>query len=689
MRIPDEIITQIQQTADIVEVVGDYVSLKRQGQNLWACCPFHNERTPSFSVAPAKGIYKCFGCGKAGDSIKFVMDIEGVSYPEALKFLAKRYNIEISEEEPTHEEILRQNEIDSLYIVLNFASEYYQHKLSQTDEGRSIGLSYFKERGFSEETLKAFDLGYSLSIWDGFTKEALAKQFQLPVLEKAGLTIVKENRQYDRFRERVIFPIHNLSGRVIAFGARIMKADKNQPKYINSPETEVYHKSRVLYGMYQAKNAIRQEDNCYLVEGYTDVISLHQAGVANVVASSGTSLTVDQIRLIARFTRHVTVLYDGDAAGIKAALRGTDMALEEGLHVKVVVFPDKEDPDSFVRKVGAAAFKEFIAKHSKDFITFKTELYLKEASNDPFKRAEVIKEVVESITRIPDPITRSVFFKQTSSLLEVDEGTLIVESNKLLQTGFKEQKKKTAAKNQPEAKKPEVKKKNIPENRPPYPEPNYPDLPYLEPPFPDFESPLLDDFREAPPVLDIPPDPVDAEPIRKTSIAYQEEESIRLLISYADHVIEGTENTLCDYILQEIEELEFTIPVYNRILQVFRDELRKGNVISGDYFLRHEDSEIQQEAINLITTKYQVSETWGNKFHIMIPMEKEMLLDVAYTNILRLKQRIVQEKISMNMKELAVATTPTDQDRILRVHMQLKDIEKQIASILGNVIRGK
>lgn len=330
MRIPQETVQLVQQTADIIEVVSDFVALKKRGANYIACCPFHNEKTPSFNVNPVRGIYKCFGCGKAGDSVRFVMDMEGIGFAEAIRYLAKKYGIEIKETELTPDDIREQNERESLYIALNFAKNYYQSQLFESDEGQAIGLSYFKERGFIEKTIKEFELGYSPKEWDAFSQIALKQGFSLDILEKAGLTIKKEDgRLLDRFRARVMFPIHNLSGKVIAFGARILTNDKNQPKYLNSPETEVYHKSNVLYGIAQAKQAIRQEDVCYLVEGYTDVLSLHQAGIGNVVASSGTSLTLEQIKLIGRFTQNVTVLYDGDAAGIKASLRGTDMILEE------------------------------------------------------------------------------------------------------------------------------------------------------------------------------------------------------------------------------------------------------------------------------------------------------------------------------------------------------------------------
>ncbi|QHT67875.1 DNA primase [Rhodocytophaga rosea] len=659
MRISNEVVQQIQQSADIVEVVGDFVTLKKRGQNLMACCPFHNEKTPSFSVSPAKGIYKCFGCGKSGDSVKFVMDIEGVSYVEALRYLGKKYGIEIEEQAaPTDTQLQQQHEKDSLYIVLNYAKNYYQNLLWQSDEGQAVGLSYFKERGFKDNTIKDFELGYSTDAWDHFTKDAISKGYQQEILEKAGLLIRKEEKQFDRFRGRVIFPIHNVSGKVIAFGARILKADKNQPKYLNSPETEVYHKSNILYGMFQAKTAIRNEDTCFLVEGYTDVISLHQAGINNVVASSGTSLTLEQIRLIGRFTQNVTVLYDGDAAGIKASLRGTDMILEEGLNVKVVVFPDGNDPDSYVRQIGATAFKEFIRQHSKDFITFKTELYLVEAANDPFKKAGIIKEIVESITKIPDPIKRAVFFRQTANLLQMDEGTLIVESNQILkkQQADKEKKGKMA--------------KTQSASNPPSPPPLVYDLPegIMPPPELDLEEPV--EFQEP----------------KKNPIVYQEQESIRLLISYADQPIDE-HNKLCNYLLAEIEGIEFQTPIYNRILDIFRAQLQMGHIVGTEYFIRHWDADIQAEAINLISQKYQLSENWLDKFQIFIPQEKDMLTHVAYSNILRLKHRIVQDKITDNMKNLAKAQSSAEQETIMRIHMQLKEIEKQIASILGNVVR--
>src|SRR5690554_3858379 len=425
---------KVRERADIEEVVNDYVPLKKKGQNLWACCPFHNEKSPSFSVSPAKQIYKCFGCGKAGDAIQFVMDIEGIGFNEAIKQIAKKYGIEIEEDQATPELVQAQNERESLYIALGFARDFYVKSLA-TPEGRSVGESYFRERGFNQKIIQKFDLGYALEGWDHLLKEAKNKGFQEETLLKAGLILEKEGgstRIYDRFRGRVMFTIHNLGGKPIGFGARILKQDKKQPKYINSPETEIYHKSDVLYGLFQAKQAVRQTDNCYLVEGYTDVLSMHLSRIENVVATSGTSLTENQIKLIKRFTDNVTVLYDGDAAGIKASLRGIDMLLEGGLNVKAVVFPDGEDPDSYSRKVGSQTFIDYLAVHSKDFIAFKIALYAEDAANDPIKRAEVIRQVVQSIAKIPDPIIRAVYIKESAKLLQLEEDIVHTELNKIL-----------------------------------------------------------------------------------------------------------------------------------------------------------------------------------------------------------------------------------------------------------------
>ena len=442
MAISKETIQRIQDQADVLEVVSDFVSLKKKGANWMACCPFHDEKTPSFTVSPSKGIYKCFGCGRGGDAISFVMEIESASYPEALRYLANKYGIEIQEDEKlTDEERAQQTERESILILLDYAAKYFEEMLHQHDEGKALGMSYFKERGFLPKTLETFHLGYSLAAWDGFTKVALKKGYSKELLQKAGLTIIKDDKKFfDRFRERVIFPIHNVSGKTIAFGARLLKKDKKQAKYLNSPETLVYHKSKVLYGIYQAKKTIRDQDECYLVEGYTDVISLHQGDIQNVVASSGTALTKEQIKLIRRFTNNITVLYDGDSAGIKASLRGVDLILEEDLNVRIVALPDGEDPDSYLKELGPTAFQKYLSEHKEDFITFKTQLYAQEAKDDPIKKAEMIREVVGSIMKIPDEIKRRVYFQSCSAMLGIDEATLIQEGNQLLKSKAYQQK---------------------------------------------------------------------------------------------------------------------------------------------------------------------------------------------------------------------------------------------------------
>lgn len=662
MRIPEETVRLIQQTADIVDVVGDYVSLKKRGVNLIACCPFHNEKTPSFNVNPVRGIYKCFGCGKAGDSVKFVMDIEGISFPEALRHLAKKYGIEVPETQQTPEDVAAQNERESLYIALNYAKNFYQQQLTNTDEGRSIGLSYFKERGFNDKTIQTFELGYSPDAWDGFTKAALKAGYNIEILEKAGLTIRKEEggphghgKQFDRFRARVIFPIHNLSGKVIAFGARILKADKHQPKYLNSPETEVYHKSNVLYGMFQAKNAIRAEEVAYLVEGYTDVISLHQAGIQNVVASSGTSLTVEQIRLIGRFSPNVTVLYDGDPAGVKASLRGLDLILEEGLNVKLCLFPDGDDPDSYVRKIGGEAFKAYVRQHAVDFITFKAQLSLEEAGSDPFKRAEVIKDMVGSIAKIPDAIKRQVFFQKTAQLMGIDEGILIAEANRRYLSEKKSGERGAG-------------------NRAQRAEELALDLP-AGVSLPNDGNELREEAK-----------PETRKPETRTALSRHEEEFCRLLVCYGNHELEPGV-TLAQYLLGEIGGLEFETPVYRTILGVARDASVRGEVPDAQDYLMHPDDAVRQECIGLVTQRYSLSENWKSLHDIHIPDERELLDRMAFSNLLRLKKAVNEQRMEAVKTALAQATEAAEQDRLLGQFMEMKRIDKALAGELGIVVK--
>ncbi|WP_017732555.1 DNA primase [Nafulsella turpanensis] len=651
MKLSQDTIQEIQNRIEIEEVVSDFVSLKRKGQNLWACCPFHQEKSPSFSVSPAKGIFKCFGCGKAGDAITFVMEIEALNYVEALKFLAGKYSIEIEEEEQTDEQQAAHNEKESLHIVLGFAARYFQDILRKHPEGKSIGYSYFKQRGFSDQVIEKFGLGYSLEEWDGLMKAAKAEGFSEELLEKAGLVIRKDDKQngdrfYDRFRGRVIFPIHTVSGKPIAFGARILKQEKTKsgkagarlpgPKYLNSPETAVYHKSDVLYGISQAKQAIRQHENCYLVEGYTDVISLHLCGVENVVASSGTSLTDGQIQLIGRYAKQITVLFDGDPAGLKASLRGIDMILASGLHVKVVVFPEGEDPDSYSQKLGSTAFQEYLQKEAQDFLKFKTALYAKEAANDPIRKAETVKEVVASIAKIPDPIERAVYLKECSSLLQISEELLVKELNQL-------HRKKLA------------KEAGVKQLSPP-PEEETPSRPVLE------KATTVDE-----------------------SLQLQERESIRLLLNYGFSQIE--ENfQLHDYLLQEIEELEFQTPIYKAILQQFKDRLAQGQVVDAQFFIREGAPELREEVAGLIVEKYDLSNVWTERHNIHIPREEDVLDKAVFQNVVRLKFRTIQKLIGQNLQKLKEASEEEDMLEFMQVHQSLKNAEMELAKLLGIVV---
>jgi DNA primase len=695
MRIPEDTIERIKQAADIVEVVGDFVSLKKRGSNYIACCPFHNEKTPSFNVNPARQIYKCFGCGKAGDPVRFVMDVENIGYGEALRFLAKKYGIEIEEQAPTPEDLLKQNEREGLFIVLNFAKTYFQNLLNEHEEGQSIGLSYFRERGFTTPTIQAFDLGYSLNSWDGLLQEAEKRGYSRDLLEKAGLILNKEDdagarrKVFDRFRGRVMFPIHNVSGRVIAFGARILVNDKNQPKYLNSPETDVYHKSQVLYGIYQAKQTIRQEDVCYLTEGYTDVISLHQAGIKNVVASSGTSLTIEQIRLIARFTQNVTILYDGDAAGIKAALRGLDMVLEEGLNVSIVTFPDGEDPDSYVRRVGAEAFKTYIKTNASDFIRFKTNALLSDAGDNPFKRAEVIGEVVSSIIRIPDMLQRQVFFRTTAAQLRVDEQTLISEGNRLIRKQQEQQSRDQQRQRDREQSRPAT-----PPSGPSAPDASLADINALlseagiDGPPDDF---FLDDAGPAAGVSSPPPSEVRASPRRadRTPLSFQEEECIRLLVNYGTRELEPT-ITLCQYVLSELDGIDFQTPPYNLMLMLFREAFLHGDILTPDDFLdKPEQGDVHQETINLTTPRHEISDGWL-KHEIIVPSEEDtgILADAAFGNILRIKKMLAEEKMLQIRRGIVETTDPEESDRLMAEYMHYKRVDVEIAKLLGTVISG-
>jgi DNA primase len=654
MRIDPETVERIKQAAAVAEVIGDYVTVKKKGANYWACCPFHGEKTPSFSISPSKGIYKCFGCGKAGDSVRFVMDIEGLGYGEALRHLAKKYGIDIQEEEMTDDQILRQNERESLFIMLDYAKEFFKKQLYDTEEGKSIALPYFKERGFSDSTLQAFDLGYSPEAWDALLKSAIKQGFSQEIIEKAGLVTQKneDGKVYDRFRNRVIFPIHNVSGKIIAFGARILRNDakSSQAKYLNSPETEVYHKSSSLYGIHQAKNELRRLDVCYLVEGYTDVISLHQAGIKNVVASSGTSLTIEQIKLIGRFTQHITVLYDGDSAGIKAALRGMDLILEEGLQVNLVVFPEGQDPDSYVRKIGSEAFVEYIKKESKDIISFQANLFLQEAGDDPFKRSELIKEMVLSISKIPDAIQRSLFIQKTSSLMRLEEDVLLAEMNKI---HLKNLKQRGGANSQTGT------------------------------------SPISSQaYTEVQNLI---------EPVSETGIEsyqnlafYQESECIRLLVNFGHLEINPEKApgvSVTQYLLEELDGVLFQMPLFNKLMDICKTEFKNSNSLKPEFYLHHTDEEIQRFAIDCSSEKHNLSSTWKDRHEIKVTNEAEMLEDLAYKNVLRLKKVYNDQRLQESLDLMAnFQGDPTDMNDLLMDFIKLKEIQKKISQELGTVI---
>ncbi len=442
-------IDKVFEAARVEEVIGDFVQLRKSGSNFKGLSPFTDERTPSFMVSPAKQIWKDFSSGKGGTAVSFLMEHEHFTYPEAIKYLARKYNIEVEETELSTEDKQKADERESLYLVTDYANSYFQEILQESEKGKAIGLSYFKERGFEEDTIKTFQLGYALDEWDAFTKSALDKGYKLEYLEKTGLTIVKAERNIDRFKGRVIFPIHSMSGRVLGFGGRIMGQDKRAAKYLNSPESDIYHKSKALYGIYYAKQSIAKEDNCYLVEGYTDVIQFYQKGIKNVVATSGTALTPDQIRLINRLTRNVTVLFDGDAAGTRASLRGIDLILEQGMNVRVCAFPDGEDPDSFARKNSLEELLLYLEENASDFIQFKASLLFEESRDDPIKKAETIRDIVNSISKIPDAIKREVYLRECSKIMDISESVLFstlaqIESKNMERAGqaFKQQQRK-------------------------------------------------------------------------------------------------------------------------------------------------------------------------------------------------------------------------------------------------------
>lgn len=642
--IKQETVDKILDAARIEEVVGDFVELKKRGTSLIGLCPFHHEKTPSFNVSVSKGIYKCFGCGAGGDSVKFVMEHEKYTYPEALKYLAQKYHIEVEEAERTPEQAAALDKRESLFIVTNWAAKFFREVLWDTGEGRTVGLNYFKERGYREDIIRKFELGYSPESWTALYDQAKAAGYKEEFLETTGLIIRKDDGGiYDRFRGRVMFPIHNLTGRVLGFGGRTLKTDKKAAKYVNSPESEIYHKSDVLYGLFFAKKAIVEADNCYLVEGYADVLSMHQAGVENVVSSSGTSLTSGQIRLISRYTKNVTILYDGDEAGIKASLRGTDMLLEEGLNVKVLLFPDGNDPDSYVQRFGSTAFKDYVASHQQDFIFYKTHVLLRNAGNDPIKRAEVIHDVVQSIALIPDAIKASVFIRECSVLLDIEERLLVAELNKL-RIG----QARKADKN----------------------------------PDPLSAGPGSSQPASQPP----PADQGDS----TSSDVLQEREIVRILLHYGHMPAtwEAEANIpIAPLLLSGLNDVAFDDPACRAIIDIYKEYMDRQEVPDDRIFIAHADRRIADLAVDLLSVRYNISPNWNDeKRKIYVSHESERLEDLVYSAIYRIKKRKIERQMIHIREALKAEADEANIQVMLANYQRLKDVLKLIAEKLGTIV---
>ena len=599
--ISQETIDKIFDATRIEEVIGDFVTLKKSGGNFKALSPFSNEKTPSFYVSPAKQIFKDFSSGKGGNAISFLMDHEQYTYPEALRYLAKKYNIEIEETNQTEEQKELRSERESLFLVNEFANKYFQSQLWDTDEGKNIGLSYFKERGMEANTIREFQLGYSPQSREAFTKDALENAYQLQYLEKTGLTKVDGDSKKDRFWGRVMFPILSHTGRVLGFGGRVLKKDAKIAKYLNSPESDIYHKSKTLYGLYQAKSHLSKQDKCYLVEGYTDVISLYQAGVKNVVASSGTSLTVDQINLIKRYTNNITILYDGDSAGIKASLRGIDMILEEGLNVQVLLFPDGEDPDSFAKKVSPSELQDYLLEEQKDFLRFKASLLLNEAGDNPLEKSKVAREVVLSIAIIPDALKRNAYIKECARILQIDEKVLFSELAQIARSKKVEAEKK-AQRN-----------------------------------------------TAQPTELTAVPN----KPVSTTSTFHKQEESLCwLLLNYGLKTYNfGTEEeehleTVGEFVITELstDELTFENSTFQRILDQFTEAYEQDDrILSAEDFLKQQDPELIDKVVDLISEKYELH-NWRSR-KILLPEKDAFVPEYTQQAVLRFKEKKTSQLI--------------------------------------------
>jgi DNA primase len=644
-------IQQIQSRIDIVEIVGSFVKLKKRGANYMGLCPFHNEKSPSFTVSPAKEIYKCFGCGKSGNSIGFLMELEKYSYVEALRWLAAKYNVEIEETEVSPEVRLQQQASESLYIINSFGQQFFTDALFDTEEGQDIALSYLKERGFREDIIRKFQLGYDPASGDAFAKAATAAQYNPDLLQKSGLVVLRDDRMRDNYRERIIFPIHNQSGKVLGFGARLIKKNDKAPKYINTPENEIYVKSKILYGSYFARMAIDKADECLLVEGYTDVVSLHQAGIENVVASGGTSLTPDQLRLIKKYTKNLTIIYDGDSAGIKAALRGLDLALDEGLNVKLVLIPDKEDPDSYVNKVGASAFKDFIENNRKDFVLFQLGQSLAEAGNDSAKKSAVVSQIAETVSRITKAehfTKRQDYIKQVSELLKIEEAGFNDLVNKFIREKVQKDEQRPRTNDERQT---------------------------------DNGQPTTDNY-----VSDIDDANITA---LFAKDEMQERAIVRSLIEFGIKEWDETE-TVAQHIFREMEanDLESMIenPKLIKIIELYRKWYEEGNSPTAKDFLYHEDPELNMLVIQVMETNTEISPNFAIKQERKIPTRDELFMEEVVSTLSYFKLRKIKKLIDENQRHLENAKDPEEQFLCMKMHLALKTEERELTKQTGTVI---
>ncbi len=645
-------IDKVFETARVEEVIGDFVQLKKAGSNFKGLSPFADEKTPSFMVSPVKQIWKDFSSGKGGNAISFLMEHEHYSYPEAIRYLAKKYNIEIEETEQSDEQKEQTGQRESMYLVSEFARNYFHDILINSNKGKAIGLSYFKERGYTNETIKKFELGYGLDEWNSFTEEAIAKGYQLEFLEKTGLTIVKENKQFDRFKGRVIFPIHSMSGRVLGFGGRILTSEKKAAKYVNSPESEIYHKSKVLYGIYHAKQSIAKEDNCYLVEGYTDVISLYQAGIHNVVASSGTALTSDQIRLINRLTPNITVLFDGDAAGIRASLRGIDLILEQGMNVRVVTFPEGEDPDSFAKQNSSEELQEYLEKNAQDFIRFKVSTLMDEVQNDPVKKAGLIRDIVVSISKIPNNIQREIYVQECAKIMDISEKVLFDELAQLSKRELRDASKRPQS---------QQSSFEVVKNKPQALE-KVDQLNRLEKKL--IEILLLYGNKEV--------DFVDF-------IEHEDEEG------HIKIVKEKYQNKVSNeiYLHMQDDEIEFSNDTFKKIYYDVIHQLNQDEQINSDAFINHEDSDIGQVVTDMLMDdeKYTLSD-WERK-EIYVKAKDRNLSKLVMDAILNLRRILIELKI----KELLGDIHDEEENQgTLEMVKSYNDLKKLLYEKLNRVV---